>query len=155
LQGSCIFSREEHLFFTDPANDNERNRTSFQVQRDSVDPVIAAGLAEMIPVNGEGTIPGFAFYPTPGHTANHASIVMTSEGKEALFAGDVLHHPFQVFHPHLTSVFDADRAGTLRSREWALSFAADREAFFFSSHFPSTAVGYVRPAGRGFAWQYD
>lgn len=150
-----IFSRAEHSFFTDPANHNERNRTSFEVQRDSVNPVIDAELAEMIDVDGSEVIPGFAFHPTPGHTANHASIVLSSNGQHALFSGDVLHHPLQVFHPDLISIFDADRDRTLESRNWALSFAADREALFFSSHFPSTSAGRVRRVARGFTWVFE
>jgi glyoxylase-like metal-dependent hydrolase (beta-lactamase superfamily II) len=124
------------------------------VQLDSVNPVIEAGLAEMIDVDGREVIPGFGFHPTPGHTANHASIVLRSGEEQAIFAGDVLHHPLQVFHPELISIFDADRDSTLASRNWALSLAADREVLFFSSHFPSTSAGRVQRVANGFAWTF-
>ncbi|MET1026134.1 MAG: MBL fold metallo-hydrolase [Dongiaceae bacterium] len=94
-----IFSRAEYDYFTDPKNHTERSRTSFMVQRDSVDPVIEAGLAQMIEIDGSEPIEGFAFHPTPGHTIDHASISFHSQGEVALFAGDVLHHPLQVSAP--------------------------------------------------------
>ncbi len=150
-----VFSRREYEFFSDPANRSERNRTSAQAQEDSVDPVIAAGLADTIEVDGQEVIPGLSFHPTPGHSPDHASIVLQSDGEQAIFAGDVLHHPIQVERPDLVSIFDADLEATLRSRHWVLSYAADADATFFASHFPSTAAGRVERDGDGFAWHFE
>ena len=130
-----IFSAKEYAYFTEPANHTDRNRTSFQTVADSVTPVIEAGLADMIVIKGTEAIPGFTFHSTPGHTVDHASIVLESQGEQALFAGDVLHHPLQVYEPDLLSVFDPKRYPTLTSRRWALDFAADHNAAMFSSHF--------------------
>ena len=69
------------------------------VQKDSVDPVVDTGLADMIVVSGAEPTPGFTFHSTPGHSIDHASIELRSGGETALFAGDVLHRPAQVFHP--------------------------------------------------------
>ena len=80
-----LFSAKEYAYFTDPENLTERNRTSFQVQADSVTPIVAAGLAERIEVDGREVIPGFSFHPTPGHAVDHASIVLHSAGAWALF----------------------------------------------------------------------
>ena len=56
-----LFSRVERAYFTDPQNHTERNRTSFQVQKDSVDPIIEAGLADLIEVDGSEPIEAAAF----------------------------------------------------------------------------------------------
>jgi hypothetical protein len=69
-----LFSRAEREYFTDPKNHTEGNRTSFQVQNDSIDPIIEAGLVDPIEVDGTEPIEGFIFYPTPGHSVRHASI---------------------------------------------------------------------------------
>jgi len=150
-----IFSAKEFAYFTDPGNLTERNRTSFQVQMDSVKPIVAAGLAEMIETTGDEVIPGFRFYPTPGHTVEHASIVLESEGVRAIFAGDVLHHPIQILKPELMSVFDPERERTLTSRRWALDFSADYDAIWFSSHFPDSSAGRVARAGNGYRWSFE
>ena len=149
-----VFSAKEYVFFSDPANAGNRHRTSFQTQQDSVTPIIEAGLADMIDIDGREAIPGFSFHSTPGHSVDHASIVLESAGNEALFAGDVFHHPVQVFAPHLLSIFDPDKNTTLRSRRWALDFATDRGALLFSSHFPASAAGTVSRRGADYTWAF-
>ena len=105
-------------------------------------------------VTADQAIPGFSFHPTPGHTVDHASIVLQSGGVEAIFAGDVMHHPVQVIKPELMSLFDPAPERTLASRRWALDFAAERGAIWFSSHFPGSATGRVERAGDGYAWRF-
>lgn len=149
-----IFAQAEYDYFTDPRNHDDRNRTSFMVQRDSVDPVIRAGLAQMIQVDGREVIPGFTFLPTPGHTAAHASIVFTSGEAVALFTGDLLHHHLQVFRPDLASVFDAFPETAAASRVWALHFAADNKAIIFSSHLSGPSAGRVTRDAVGLHWAF-
>lgn len=149
-----VFSAKEYAFFSDPANADNRHRTSFQTQQDSVTPIVDAGLADMIDIDGREAIPGFSFHSTPGHSVDHASIVLESAGSAALFAGDVFHHPIQVFAPHMLSIFDAARETTLSSRRWALNFAADPAVTLFSSHFPASAAGTVSRRGDGFSWAF-
>lgn len=149
-----VFSAKEYAFFSDPANADTRHRTSLQTQRDSVAPIVKAGLADMIEIDGGEAIPGFSFHSTPGHSVDHASIVLESAGNMALFAGDVLHHPVQVFAPDMLSIFDPTRETTLKSRRWALNFAADRGVMLFSSHFPGSAAGSVSRRGAGYAWSF-
>ena len=150
-----VFSAKEYAYFTDPANLNERNRTSFQVQEDSVKPIIDAGMADMIEVTGDEVIPGFSFHPTPGHTMHHASIVLESAGVKAIFAGDLLHHPIQVRNPDLLSVFDPERQRTVESRRWALGYAADHNATWFSSHIPQPSAGRIVRAGDRYSWTFE
>lgn len=150
-----IFSAKEYAYFTDPANLNDRNRTSFQVQEDSVRPIVDAGLADMIEVTGDEVIPGFSFHPTPGHTMHHASIVLESAGVRALFAGDLLHHPVQVRKPELLSVFDLEPQRTVESRRWALEYAADHNATWFSSHIPEPSAGRIVREGEQYNWNFE
>jgi len=120
----------------------------------SVTPIIESGLAELIDVDGAEWLDGISFLPTPGHSVDHATIRLRSGGQEALFLGDVMHHPLQVYRPHLRSGYcefpDASRA----SREWILSYASDNHALCFSSHFAETSAGYIRQATDGFQWQF-
>jgi hypothetical protein len=88
-----VFSRAEYAYFTNPANRSERNRTSFAVQIDSVDPVIEAGLADMVEVDGSAVLDGISFHLTPGHTPNHASIVALCRFEWNLTAGAIAFNP--------------------------------------------------------------
>jgi glyoxylase-like metal-dependent hydrolase (beta-lactamase superfamily II) len=119
-----------------------------------VTPIVEAGLADMIDIDGREAIPGVSFYSTPGHSVDHASIVLDSAGSAALFSGDVFHHPVQVFAPQMLSIFDPARDTTLRSRRWALDFAAEPGIMLFSSHFPASAPGTVRRNGGDYAWAF-
>jgi glyoxylase-like metal-dependent hydrolase (beta-lactamase superfamily II) len=149
-----IFSRAEHAYFTDPQNQTARNRTTFQVQKDSVEPIIKSGLADMIEIDGRESITGFTFHPTPGHSFAHASIAFRSGAEQALFAGDVLHCPLEVYKPDWNTVFDAFPEEARESRMWALKFAADHDAMIFSSHFTASSAGNVLRDGSGFRWRF-
>ncbi|MGA2105984.1 MAG: MBL fold metallo-hydrolase, partial [Methanoregula sp.] len=93
-------------------------------------------------------------YPVPGHSIGQMAIGLTSKGKEALFGGDIMHHPIQVYRPEWNSVYCVDAAQSRASRRWALERVADRHALFFSSHFAETSAGHVIRKGEGFAWQF-
>jgi glyoxylase-like metal-dependent hydrolase (beta-lactamase superfamily II) len=149
-----LFSRAEHAYFSDPQNLTDRNRTSFQVQEDSVDPIIEAGLADQIEIDGSEPIPGFTFYATPGHSVGHASIGFRSGKDLALFPGDVFHSPVEIYRPNCNTVFDAFPEEARKSRKWALNFAADNKPTCFSSHFPVSSAGNVVREGCGFRWQF-
>ncbi len=124
------------------------------VYDDSVRPVIEAGLADLIPIDGQEFLDGLSFLRTPGHSIDHASIRLVSQGQEALFVGDVMHHPLQVYEPDLTSRYCEFPQAGLGSRLWALEQAADRAATVFTSHFAETSAGRVTRAGGRFAWHF-
>jgi len=149
-----IYSRTEYAYYSDPQNHTERNRTSFQVQKDSVEPIVESGLADMIEIDGSESIEGFTFHSTPGHSIAHASIVFESGEQRALFAGDVLHCTLEVYKPDWNTVFDAFPQEARKSRMWALKFAADHEAILFSSHFPASSAGKVLLDRSGFRWRF-
>jgi glyoxylase-like metal-dependent hydrolase (beta-lactamase superfamily II) len=124
------------------------------VYDDSVRPVIDAGMAEFIKVDGSEFLDGISFLPTPGHSIDHASIRIVSRGEEALFAGDVMHHPLQVYEPGMNTCFCEFPEAAVRSRIWALNHAAERKALFFSTHFAESSAGYVSRTGDRFDWRF-
>ncbi|VBB08875.1 metallo-beta-lactamase [Lucifera butyrica] len=148
-----VFSKKEYEYYQASVNHTDRNKTSVIIQQDSVIPIIEAGLAEMINIDGSEFIDGLSFKPTPGHSIDHSSIALSSHGENALFAGDVLHHPIQVRYPEWNSSFDAFTEQARASRLWALEYAVERQAVLFSSHFPESAAGTVVREGDKFTWR--
>ncbi len=124
------------------------------VYQDSVRPVVEAGLAQPIAIDGNEFLDGLSFVPTPGHSVDHASIRLVSRGQEALFAGDVMHHPLQVYAPELNSCFCEYLDAARLSRRWVLEHAAERDALVFSSHFAETGAGRITRRGERFDWQF-
>jgi glyoxylase-like metal-dependent hydrolase (beta-lactamase superfamily II) len=132
-----------------------RARPNYEIYADSVLPVIEAGLADLVPPEGGEVLDGFTYHPTPGHSPDHNSIAFRSAGEVALFAGDVVHHPVQIGRPEWGSVFCADAESARASRLWALAWASQEDATWFSSHFTGSSAGRVTRSGDGgFRWAF-
>jgi glyoxylase-like metal-dependent hydrolase (beta-lactamase superfamily II) len=95
---------------------------------------------------------GFFFRPTPGHSPDHLSISLSSQGENALFAGDIIHLPIQIDYPELSSCFGADPERGRLSRLWALEYTVANNALFFSSHCPGSSAGRVKRNSGQFQW---
>jgi glyoxylase-like metal-dependent hydrolase (beta-lactamase superfamily II) len=117
-------------------------------------PVIEAGLADEIGPDGGEYWPGIRFLPTDGHCVGHMSIEFESKGAHALFCGDVVHHPIQVYRPDWSSMFCGHKPGANSARRWLLEHAAATKAVVFSPHFAGTSAGTVEVHGAGFRWQF-
>jgi glyoxylase-like metal-dependent hydrolase (beta-lactamase superfamily II) len=124
-----------------------------EVYDDSVAPIIEAGLATTIRVDGAEPIPGFRYIATPGHSIDHASIMFEHGGERAFFSGDVLHHPLQLVANSWNSGFCEFPNAARNSRRKALDLAADTGALVFTTHFPGSSVGHVRRDGDRYLWQ--
>ena len=165
--GRCIFSRIEDRYNASlsgfaiapdlpPAALGRPDSTPAPgAYEQSVRPVIEAGLAELIAVDGSEVLEGLSFHPTPGHSIDHASIRLRSRGEEAWFLGDVLHHPLQVCRPELRSMYCEFPNPARTSRLWALEHVAETGATCFTSHFLDSSVGRVSRRGDRFARRFS
>ncbi|RUQ21739.1 MBL fold metallo-hydrolase [Kocuria sp. HSID16901] len=88
--------------------------------------------------------------PTPGHTPGHLSVLIHSEGQQAIISGDALHHSIQLEHPEINASVDinADQAASTRFK--LLTWAAEEQILLLGSHFPAPSGGYVRAEGKKF-----
>lgn len=146
-----VFSEKEFAFYSDPDNVQP---PSVGVFEDSVQPIFESGQARMIAAGCSDVLDGFLFHGTQGHSYDHLSISFTSEGKTALFGGDLMHHPIQVVRPEWNSVFCEFQEAARVSRRWALDFVAERDAIYFSSHFAETSAGRIAKDGERYKWTY-
>ena len=115
---------------------------------DSVLPVLDAGLIDLIPedhiISDE-----ISLIPTPGHTPGHVSVLIKSQGEQAIITGDIIHHPCQIAYPEWES-FDTDKEKALLSRRNLLERFADTQTLIIGSHFASPTAGYLQRDGDGF-----
>lgn len=116
---------------------------------DSVRPIMDAGRAEWV---GDGfeVADGITLRACPGHTPG--SMMMEVQGTEtsALFVGDVVHHPAQIYRPEWNSVFCEDPQQARETRRRVLDYAADREALMIPAHFGGNHMVRVLREGSGF-----
>lgn len=117
---------------------------------DSILPVLAAGLLRT--VEGRFEIEaGLRLEPAPGHTAGNAVVWVESGAESALFAGDVCHHPLQVYYPDLNSCFCADPGQARSTRMNLLAECARRGTLLVPAHWGAPFAGRVLYRADGFA----
>lgn len=124
------------------------------VYQESVLPVVAAGMAEM--VQGDHELGDYVrLMPTPGHTPGHVSVVISSGGREAVITGDALHTSAQCAHPEWHFKYDMDADLAVASRKALLESAAQTGQTVLGSHFRLPSLGRVVAKGDAFAWVDD
>jgi len=110
---------------------------------DSVLPLYEAGLIDLIS-DGDIVAGCLEAEAMPGHTPGSLHFRLQSEGKEAIFAGDVMHSPLQIAMPHINTWIDAHAEQARESRALFLKRAAERQALIMPVHFGWPHCGYVR-----------
>lgn len=119
------------------------------VREPSILPLIEAGVLDAIELDGDGRHPicdGVELVATPGHTAGHVSVLLRSEGAEALITGDAFHSPLQFAAPELAAWrFDTDSAASTATRRELIDRFADTGALLLGTHFaPPTGGRLIR-----------
>ena len=147
-----VFVNARHLY-TQRELDyaRERSNPNDPVFEDSIEPIFAAGLADIVAEDAD-LGEGLRLEPSPGHTPGHVSLWITSGGVRALITGDFMHHPLQFAEPQLREVADADieQARATRTRMIGAAVAAD--ALIVGTHFPTNPGGRAVPDGD--AWKF-
>ncbi|WP_421990807.1 MBL fold metallo-hydrolase [Qipengyuania sp.] len=119
------------------------------VFEDSVAPIIEAGLAELVN-DGASIANGMSAHYSPGHTPGHMVLEVTYGGQIALFTGDILHHPMQVYRPDWNNVYCESRPQAASTRRRILEQAASTGARIVPAHFGAPHFVFVERASEGF-----
>lgn len=122
---------------------------------DSMRPLQTSGQIKLIEVDGQEILPGVRYIPTPGHSIEHAAIELESNGKRAIFGGDVMHHPVELYDIDLVSVFCEFPDAARRSRRYLLERAVELDALYLSAHFPLSSAGRVTEKDGAFTWTFQ
>ncbi len=125
-----VFGRDEydHWAAHSPAGEH---RAVFE---DSVRPIMARGLADLV-ASDHRLCEEVSLISTPGHTPGHMSVLIRSDGEEAVLTGDVAHHPCQMAHLDWSSTADSDPVRSIDTRRRLFSRFADTPALVFGGHF--------------------
>jgi glyoxylase-like metal-dependent hydrolase (beta-lactamase superfamily II) len=137
-----LFGRTEYEHWRDHSDTEDK----IAVFKDSVQPIVDAGRAELIPSDARLT-EEITLLPTPGHSPGHMSILIKSGGEEALLAGDVAHHPCQMAHLAWSSTADSDPAQSPVTRRALFSRFADTPTLVIGGHFDA---GHIKRDGDAF-----
>lgn len=124
------------------------------VFNDSMAPIEAAGRLKRVKADGNEVLEGVRFLSTPGHSIDHAAISITSQGRQAVFGGDVMHHPFELHDMDLVSMFCEFPEAARASRRWLVQHVMETGALYFSSHFPAASVGKITQVNGNLMWNF-
>jgi glyoxylase-like metal-dependent hydrolase (beta-lactamase superfamily II) len=119
---------------------------------DSVQPVVDAGLSELAD-DISTVLPGLSLQSLPGHTAGQMMVVLDDGQQCAVFPGDALHQPLQVYRPDWNSRFCEDAQTARHSRHRLLEFCAERQALLFPAHFGAPHAGCIRRKAAAYSFE--
>jgi len=109
---------------------------------DSVRPIMAAGLADLVEpghrLTGEVWLES-----TPGHTPGHTSVRISSRGESAVITGDMIHHPIQVAHPDWICEFDSEPPMATETRKAFVERYCDKPVTVIGTHFAGPTSGHI------------
>ncbi|WP_407178355.1 MBL fold metallo-hydrolase [Bradyrhizobium sp. STM 3562] len=131
-----LFGRTEYEHWRNHSETPDK-RAVFE---DSVQPIVEAGKATLLASDAEIT-DEISLIQTAGHSPGHLSILITSDGEEALLAGDVAHHPCQMAHLDWSSTADSNPAQSAATRRQLFARFADTPTLVIGGHFDA---GHIR-----------
>ena len=146
-----IMGRAELAHWRDPEGGLKVHPMGAEVLVDSVNPVINAGLVDLIDVNDE-VLPGISVRAMSGHTAGQLAVHVESGGQRALFTGDAFHQPMQVYRPDWSSRFCEQSAQANATRHALFEQAAETDAILFPAHAGKPHAGRIRRCANGYVF---
>jgi len=153
-----LFGRVEYDFMQathhSPDVDEAWRECNASVERESVQPVIDAGLVDLVEVDHRITDEVF-LTPTIGHTPGHVSIVVRSEDESAIITGDCVHHPCQLAHPDWGTNVDADPEMSKKTRWKLFTDATEDGCLVLGTHWTGAGGGTVVRDGDAFRLEFE
>ncbi|MBF6600402.1 MAG: MBL fold metallo-hydrolase [Dehalococcoidia bacterium] len=117
---------------------NERTRATYLPE--NILPLEAAGQLELI--DGETKITDEVIVvDTPGHTADHASVLLASAGERAIYIGDMVQHSVQLERTAWVSSFDVFPLQAMETKKAVVRRAIDERELVVAVHCPYPGLG--------------
>ena len=149
-----LFGRKDYEYFQNSPAGEEAHHESFV---DSIVPVMDAGQGIIVDEDhvahreiGDGVWMEPAFGHSPGCCTVHGQ----AGGAEAIFWGDVIHHPVQLIRYDLPFSFDTDPVAASATRQRVMKRAAEEDLMCFPAHFRGTSAGHVRTDGDAYRYEW-
>jgi len=103
--------------------------------------------------DGTQITPEVRIFRSPGHTAGHICVAITSGAETAVFLGDLTHHPAEITHPEWTAAFDALPQTLRETRQKLIREAAEKDLLLITAHHVFPGAGRVVGASGSYQWR--
>mgnify|MGYP001156922877 FL=1 len=138
-----IIPRHEYEHWTD--EDFKKNWPHIDVQ---VTPLANLDILDLVD-DGYNITDEVSTMETPGHTAGHTSLVISSGGEKGFVLGDVCNNPVQAHFTDWCPVFDMDPAKARQTRHAVVDRLEAEGTLVSAGHFPDPGFGhFVRAQGK-------
>ncbi|MER3419738.1 MAG: MBL fold metallo-hydrolase [Chloroflexota bacterium] len=120
---------------------NERTRATYLP--DNILPLAESGRLEL--VEGEHQITSaIRFLPAPGHTQDHATVVIAAGGETAIYLGDLVQHAAQLERTAWVSAFDVLPLVSMETKKRIIQEALATGSLLLSPHIAYPGAGRLR-----------
>ncbi|WP_315709829.1 MBL fold metallo-hydrolase [Brenneria uluponensis] len=133
-------------------NVNPDQRHTFAESEKTVGTVIKAGqlITFQAPVK---LFPGIEVIPAPGHTPGSVIYKVSSDGKNLILWGDIIHaRAIQMHSPSVAIRFDINPKKAIETRERILNTVAKEGDLVAAAHISFPGFGHVIKEGKGYRW---
>jgi glyoxylase-like metal-dependent hydrolase (beta-lactamase superfamily II) len=144
-----VFSRKEYDYW-----ETQLGQRPNEGWADSVLPVVEAGRVAWV-ANDYALDDEVWLEPTPGHTPDHVSVRLASNGAQAVITGDLIHTPVQCMEPTWAMRADFDRELARKTRRAFLERYCATDVLVCATHFPSPSLGHIVPRGDAFWFAFE
>ncbi len=119
---------------------DERTRASYH--REDIEPLVEAGLLETVEGDTQ-IVPGVSVKRDCGHTEHYQTVIIESEGRKALFLGDLVPTTTHLRLPYIMS-FDQYPTETLKRKKELLARALKENWLLIFQHDPAVKMARIR-----------
>ena len=144
-----IMGRAELAHWQNPALGPSIQPEGVPAIRDSVDPIVAAGIVDLVDP-GDEVAPGVRLEAVPGHTPHQLAVRIGAPGADGLFTADVFHQPMQIYRTDWNSRYCEVPDVAIATRRRVFAEAADAGTVLFPSHTGHPHAGRVARRDGGF-----
>ncbi len=131
-------------------NPNERTRATYFAE--NVTPLADTGQLELL--DGETRVTDeIIIIPTHGHTADHASVILSSGGETAIYIGDMIQHTVQLERPPWVSSFDIFPIEAMETKKAVVRKAVDEQQLVIAVHADFPGLGRMSESSDG-KWKW-
>lgn len=131
--------------YEDAVNANERTRASYRPENFA--PLMEQTHWELLDGDTE-LLPGISVMVTHGHTRCHQAVKIESEGRVALYLGDLIPTVSHLPLPYIMG-YDLYPVQTLEAKRRLLDRACEERWLLIFEHDPNVSMGYVKKDGEG------
>jgi glyoxylase-like metal-dependent hydrolase (beta-lactamase superfamily II) len=138
---------EEYAYYT-----QEAQLAAQPILRQTLLPLAASGRLVLAQDNTMVT-PEVRIFRSPGHTAGHICVAITSGGETAVFLGDLTHHPAEFANPEWVGAWDLLPQTLVETRRRLMREAVEKDFLLVTAHHAFPGFGKAIEREGRFAWQ--